>query len=382
MNPTIAIALATTRELRHQRLLIAPVVAFALSMCILATVLVFGGLGELTATDAASALRWTCLAAGVGASIYAVIVGSGLIAQELAAGTMLMLAVRPISRWTITSGRILGAGSFLLVALLLVDLAYGLIASALSGSFAVPAALGTLAITVPGVLLCLAVGSALSVQQRTSAASGTAVAVLWFALGTATWTNQVRTEDHYRSYLRPEAAARLDANAPVVGALGELVVRIVPVAVLGAHAIDVVEETEFPDAYRDRPITLYGDGSAPPYASYPGPAPSPAPAAAATPAGATSAGATSAGADASADPSIAAGAPGPGAMTIPKDPPDTAFDCGMATCLLGYEHAWRQPTMPPPPEFASTRDVAFAWLMIPTWMLLAGTLLWRRRDLA
>ena len=97
-----AIARSTFIELRRQRLMIVPLVAIALSLIGLgATLLLEGGDVNIDPEEAELAALISGVAASIGATIYAIIVGSGLIAREIVSGTMLMLAARPIGRWQI-----------------------------------------------------------------------------------------------------------------------------------------------------------------------------------------------------------------------------------------------------------------------------------------
>jgi hypothetical protein len=360
MRTITAIGQATALELSRQRLLLVPLIGFVLSMLLLiGALLVSDGGYQLSAADARIA-AWTLgAAAGAGATVYATIIGASLIARELSAGTMLMLAARPISRWQVIAGRLLGAGAFVLAMLIGVLLAYGLVASLLVGAIApLFAPLHTLVFSTPAVLLGLTLGIACSVQGRATAAIGTAVAVSLFALVVSAHATTWMKERHLRSYLVADVRDELRSNSPIVGMGSLLVARAVPFGTFLEYAsMDSTIAAVVPEAgFDDRPGSI--DVTDPGYMmGWFQPLP----------------------ASGEGDPQRPS-EPAP----LPEQPDERVYDCARwngAACFFGYRGAWTRQTLPPEPTLADRSGLIVGWLAIPVWAAIAALLLWRRRDL-
>lgn len=383
-----AIARSTVLELRRQRLMIVPIIGIALSLVILgAALLLSDGDLQLREQDAELAALATGIGAAIGGTIYAAIVGSSLIAREIGAGTMLMLAARPIGRWQIIAGRVLGSGCFLLGVLLFVCACYSLVAMVTSGSLApwnepfVAFAYGA-----PAMLLGLTFGIACSVQGKATAATGTAIGLVLFAWAVGMYAENWRDEQHKRSYLTEQVREEIDSNDAIVGPAAVGVARLLPFWVFTRAAEGAIERHEryqYDESYRDQldaPVdTTRSNGMGVGYATA-GPLPAPTdPNGAALPAP---------------DPTLddsptidpATGLVGPGEpRKLPDKPDQSAFNCaeyGGAECFLGYKDAWKVASFEPVKPIHEGFGLLFAWLAIPVWMGIAMLLLHRRRDLA
>jgi hypothetical protein len=358
MNAILAISGATWTELRRQRLLIVPLIAVVLSLILLGgAIIVDNSIGDLHRDNAEFAAFSAGSGAGVGAALYALIIGSSLIARELSSGTLLMLAARPVARWQIYVGRLLASGVFLLACLVVVDLIYGLVACALAGSVApIDDGMVSMVFTVPAVVLALCVGAAFSVQARPTAAIGTAVAVCAFALFVTIYAANWQQEHHLRSYLVDDARDHLDSDSPAMGRIAVGVVRVLPFGVFAAQAIGTADHLD-PSPYaqdHDKRIDTRANGSA--YFAQ----------------------------AASDQPPSVSGAIEPPQMhrpTLEDIDRGHALLCGNAQCFYGVRGAWKQRMIPPVPELDDGSSVLFAWLTIPLWALIGIGLLARRRDL-
>ncbi len=376
MTAILAIARSTFVELRRQRLMIVPLIAVALSLIGLGgTLLLSEGSVDIASNEAELIALMTGFAASVGATLYAIIVGSGLIAREIVSGTMLMLAARPIGRWQIIAGRVLGAGVSLLGVLVFVCASYSVISVLTTASLAPwDEPFVALVYGAPAVLLGLTFGVACSVQGKATAATGTAMAIALFAFGVGVYAEDWRKERYARSFLTQDVQDQIDSNDAVVGPWALASTRALPFWVFARAVITSIEDHEkyqYDDQYKaqlDKPIDTttpnYG------YMSMYGPA---------VPAPAT---ATGLPADATTGP----GAP-PATFENPKRPdnPDAAaFRCaeyGGAECFLGYRNAWRVKEYKPVRPMDSGAGLVMAWLAIPFWLGVAMLLLHRRRDL-
>lgn len=353
MTPILAIARATLPELLRQRLLLVPVIGVVLTLLLLAGALVVtDGPIELERAQAEQVAWGAGIAASLGAAVYGLIIGASLIAREIADGTLLMLAARPIGRWQIVAGRVLGAAAFLTGALVATGAVYGIVAAVVSGMAApLDEPLVAIAVTLPGVLFALCVGTAFSIQGRATAAIGSAVAVSLFALVVSSYASQWRAEQHRRAYLVEAVQSRLGDHQPVVGRAAGALTRILPFGVFAAHAqhtfFDRFDE-QLPEGSGDERVDTTRRGG------YGGPVP-------VTPAGEPQ------------EPE-----------RLPDMPDAEAYQCaeyGGAQCFLGYRDAWTRRYIPPPPHLHERTSVALAWLALPLWLGIAMLLLWRRRDL-
>lgn len=136
MTATWALARATISTLRRQKLFIVPIVGLVLSLLALAGTMLLSNDTSIPARDA-EVIAWTAgAAAAFAAGVYGIIVGSSLIAREISDGTLLMVAVRPVARWQIMAGRVLGATIFIVGALLASCAVYGVVAVATAGTTA------------------------------------------------------------------------------------------------------------------------------------------------------------------------------------------------------------------------------------------------------
>lgn len=357
MKQPIAIALATFLELRRQKLLLVPIIALVLSLLGLAAAVLLT-LDDMESNDWADAAFWMTGVAMAGATLYAIIIGSTLIAREISHGTLLMLGARPIGRSAILAGRVLGATVFLTMSVVLVTITYAAAFALVSGSLepVLEPAYAAL-VGAPAVLLGLVFGTACSVQGRSTAAIGTAMAISAFALAAGLFSIEWRAEQRTRSYLTDEVRELLPSNAPAVGPTASLVARILPFGALAAHGAEVGDSRnqDYP-AYREKRIDTRADSRGNMYAGYAGPPPA---------MGQT-------------------GVPEP--RKLPDDPDDQAVACaqyGNASCFLGYDNAWKQRFIPNPDyRLGTTRDLLLAWLAIPLWALIAAGLFVRRRDLS
>lgn len=361
MTAALAIAWTTVLEMRRQRLLLVPLIGFVISLLLLAsTLLLDAGITELEPRDA-EYLAWGMgTAASVAMAVYAVIVGASLIARELSAGTMLMLAARPIARWQVVLGRALGAGAFLLVALLVTCATYGPLVALLTGSTA-PLEDPFLALEAgaPAVLLGLAIGLAFSVQGRATAAIGSAIGVSLFAWAVGSYVEDRAQEQHLRSYLVPELRERLEDRGRIVGPAATALVRAIPFGTLQARSEDRLDDLDpsyGPGHRADGSIDVMQGGHFATAAVAPAMPPD--------------------GADAPAGPVQPA--------RLPSDPTPEALRCvefGGASCLFGFRNAWTRTVLPPEPELDDGAGYLLALLAIPAWIGIAMLLLWRRRDL-
>jgi hypothetical protein len=382
MIAILAIARSTILELRRQRLMIVPIIGILLSLVVLgAALLLNDGDLQLKEQDAELAALATGLGAAVGGTIYAAIVGAGLIAREISAGTMLMLAARPISRWQIIAGRVLGSGAFLLAVLLFVCLCYSLVAVVTSGSVA-PFDEPFIAFVhgAPAVLLGLTFGIACSVQGKATAATGTAIGIMLFAFFVGFYAQEWRDEQHKRSFLTEQVRDKIDSNDGIVGPAGLAVVRALPFWVFtqaAGNAIDRHERYQYSDSYErslEGPIdTTRSDGMSLAY-GVAAPASAGGPTDPATPAAPAIDPVTGLETDASF----------PERVKLPDDPGPEAFDCaeyGGARCFLGYKNAWKVKEFDRVKPLHEGLGLLLAWLAIPAWMGIAMLLLHRRRDL-
>lgn len=397
MKAILAIARTTIPELARQKLLIVPIIGVVLSLLALAgTLLLTDGSLDLERAEAESVAWAAGAAAVIGATVYALLVGATLIAREIADGTLLMLAVRPIARWKIIVGRVLGATIFIVVALLAVCLVYGLVAMIVSGMRApFEEAFEAAFLGLPAVLLAVCVGTAFSVQGKSTAAIGSAIGVSIFALFLAGYVQDWRAEEHRRSFLVESVRDKLPSNDGIVGPTASLMVRIMPFGVFGSQGLESYEEEiertyvaiedggAYPDEddkidVMDPRIRMYLS----PGVSY-GPESDPmAAVATAPPTTGTAPGVTIPPGEAI-DPTIdpATGMPMP---KLPKNPTKEAFECAEyngTRCFFGYRGAWKQRRIDRAQELHDGRSLLFAWLAIPMWIGIATLLLTRRRDL-
>ena len=365
MSAVLAIARATVLELRRQRLLIVPIIGFVLSLVVLGAALVLtDGNLDLRDDDAEVAALVTGIAACVGGTVYALIVGAGLIAREIVAGTMLMLAARPIGRWQIIAGRALGSAAFLLAVLLAVCTSYALVAALASGSTApLDEPFVAFIYGAPAVLLGLCFGIACSIQGKATAATGTAIGLVLFAWSVGIYADDWRTERHERSFLTEEVRDRIDSNDAIVGPAATGVARALPFWVLMRAALDAVD---------DRERYQYGGPLGRGERIYP------------KRQGAAIYGMTTA---RPVDPGAMDAPAGVAPMQprrLPADPPAAAFQCaeyGGASCFYGYENAWRVDSYRASRPMHEGVGLLLAWLAIPAWVGVAMLLLHRRRDL-
>jgi hypothetical protein len=363
--PVLAIARATVIELRRQRLMIVPAIGIVLSLVVLGAALILAD-GDLSLRDEDAELA--ALSAGIGAAmagtVYAIIVGSGLIAREIVGGTMLMLAARPIGRWQIILGRVLGAGAFLLAVLLGVCLSYSLVAMVTSGSTApFDEPFQSFGVGAPAVLLGLCFGIACSVQGKATAATGAAIAIALFAWSVGIYAQDWRDEHHERSFLTEDVRDEIDSDNPVIGRGALAVARALPFWVFTQAAITQVDDHESyqqlpgwedPDRVdTTKPSGMTGFATAVPV-----------------------------------DPNVALpNGPGPIGLEdldLPDEPTEEAFDCseyGGADCFLGYRDAWTVKEFERAQPMDRGVGLLFAWLAIPLWIGIAMLLLHRRRDL-
>lgn len=382
MIPILAIARATILELRRQRLMLVPIIGIVLSLLVLgAALLLSDGDLDLQVNDAELAALVSGIGAAIAGTIYAAIVGSGLIAREITAGTMLMLAARPIGRWQIIAGRVLGSSAFLLGVLLFVCTSYGLVAMLTSGSIA-PFDEPFLAFTfgAPAILLGLTFGIACSVQGKATAATGTAIGILLFAWSVGMYAEEWRDEQHQRSFLTEDVRSEIDSNDAIVGPIALAIGRALPFWVYTKAAENTIEDHEryqYDADYQrvlEAPVDTTKRDGAFAYGM-------------ATPAASGSVAPTDPAAPAMIDP--ATGLPidmESGELPPLPDKPDArAFDCaeyGGARCFLGYKDAWRVKRFEQVKPMDEGLGLLLAWLAIPFWMGIAMLLLHRRRDLA
>ncbi len=398
MIAILAIARATILELRRQRLMIVPIIGIVLSLLVLGAVLLLsdGDLG-LQDRDAELAALVTGIGAAVAGTIYAAIVGSGLVAREITAGTMLMLAARPIGRWQIIAGRVLGTSMFLLAVLLFVCISYALVAMLTAGSTApFDEPFLAFAYGAPAILLGLTFGIACSVQGKATAATGTAIGIMLFAWSVGIYADEWRDEQHERSFLTEEVRDKLESNDAIVGPIALGVARALPFWVFttgASNTIDRHERYQFDEEYQrqlDAPVDTTKPGGM--GMAYAGPAPTYETGTSDPPAGASPELDPAAGEDHVA-PTIdpATGLPligstgGPiEAQKLPDKPGQEAFQCaeyGGASCFLGYKDAWRVKQFERVKPMDEGLGLLLAWLAIPLWMGIAMLLLHRRRDL-
>ena len=400
MIAILAIARATILELRRQRLMIVPVIGIALSLVVLgAALLLSDGDLHLQESDAELAALVTGIGAAIGGTIYAAIVGSGLIAREITAGTMLMLAARPIGRWQIIAGRVLGSGVFLLGVLLFVCISYSLVSMVTSGSTAPwDEPFIAFAYGAPAMLLGLTFGIACSVQGKATAATGTAIGILLFAWAVGIYAEEWRSERHDRTFLTDEVRDEMESNDAVVGPAALLLARALPFWVFTKAAEQAVERHEryqYDESYQrelDAPVDTtkangvgYAYGMATPeIAPVPGDPTVPSPT---DPSTSATVGPTPDQAVA-VDPATGLPIDGPDDLAQllkrPDKPDQEAFNCskyGGAECFLGYKEAWRVKSFERVQPIHEGLGLLLAWLAIPAWMGIAMLLLHRRRDL-
>jgi hypothetical protein len=368
MIAILAIARSTILEMRRQRLFIVPIIGVALSLLTIAAILLLNDEAtDLLSREAEIAAFTASVAAMFGATLYATIIGSSLIAREISGGTMLMLAARPIGRAQIVLGRALGAAAFLLVSTVVVCLAYGVLASLLSTSIApLYEPFRALVVGGPAILLGLAVSLAFSVQGKATAATGSAIAVCSFALFVGFYAQDWRADQHLRSYLTDDVREQTEPSGRLIGPAAWLVARAIPFTVFAVSSTTALDDryTDTYDGYeapdRTKPIQTDRADGVRGYIAYAVPAP-------AMPA------------------DMPAGAPIPTEPTkLPDEPTREAYECAEwnnAECFLGYKNAWTKREIPPLPRFDDGLSVLFAWLMIPAWIGVAILLLRRRRDL-
>lgn len=281
---------------------------------------------------------------------------------------MLMLAARPVGRWQIVLGRVLGAAAFIVATLVVTCAVYGLVASAVSGSFApIDEPLKALWYAIPGVLLALCVGTAFSIQGRATAAIGSAVIVSAFAAGLAAYVDAWRTEGHLRSYMTDTARDTLTPNDPFVGPVSRAMVAVMPYGVLIGHAAQEGNDREYDSSRGAAPpgsdydpdhITVGPGGSGGFATATPLPAPGETPS------------------------SDAAAFEGPSAADLRRFARECADNDGGASCWYAVRDAWKQKSFPARPKLYDGWELLLAWLAIPFWVAVSVLLLTRRRDLA
>jgi hypothetical protein len=411
MIAILAIARSTILEMRRQRLFIVPIIGVVLSLLAIAGVLLLSDDSTVLLSREAEIAAFTAsVGAMFGAALYAIIIGSSLIAREISGGTMLMLAARPIGRSQIVLGRALGAAAFLLVSIIVVCLVYGLVAALLSTSIApLDEPFRALVFGGPAILLGLAVSLAFSVQGKATAATGSAIAVCAFALFVGFYAQDWRADQHLRSYLTDDVREQTTSNDRLIGPAAWLVARAIPFTVFAVSSTVALDEryAETYDTYdradRTKPIRTdrVDGGGALGYGGYVGAAYPADPTTAVDPtmgepvapaASANLAEAAETAADAPTNEAPVA-PPDPIAGTtrdyeppeLPDDPTREAYECAEwnnAECFLGYKNAWTKREIPPLPRFDDGASLLFAWLMIPAWIGVAILLLRRRRDLS
>lgn len=357
MRSILCITRFTVIEQLRQRLIVVPLVGFVLSLIVLGTSLTLTNTSFEGHVSDAELIAWTLgMGAGVGATIYAIIIGASMIARDMSSGVMLMLAARPVGRWKIVLGRFLGAALFLTIALVLVAASYGLLTSLLARSFApLDDSLLALLIAIPATYLGLAFGLALSVQGKATAAIGTAFALAVFSTVTGMYANEWLNEQHMRSYLTPSFKKEVPPPSPVIGTLAIGVTYAIPFPVFLIRTFNVSGEREGMGSSEDSITVMWdSDHSAPvPEASV----------------------------------TSLTGETTQGPSELPEAPvPDrkSAIECARysgAGCLLNVEGAWIKPQIPQPPTIGSKLRFVFALLAIPAWLGVSILLLHRRREL-
>lgn len=168
--------------IRRRKLLVLPIIV-ALLLLLLFIPFDMGDGGELFAKEGLlRVVERIVFAAG---TFFAIIVGSGAVAGDVESGTVLILAVRPVQRWQIYVGKLLGAA----IALLGTYVVWGLIlAGALETHFpSLPGdpsifrfTLIDVLLSFPATLLMLAIATTLGAFLRSRAASAL-VLVMWGA---------------------------------------------------------------------------------------------------------------------------------------------------------------------------------------------------------
>jgi hypothetical protein len=372
VNATAAISRATIQTLSRQKLLIVPIIGLVLSLLALgATLLLADGSVDFD-DESAEAAAWAAGAgAAIASTIYGVIVGSSLIAREISDGTLLMLAVRPIARWQIMAGRVLGATLFVVGALLLSCLVYGIVAMLTAGMIApIDEPIEAALYGIPAVLLAVAMGAAFSVQGRATAAIGSAIAVGIFATVITPYAREWSMRQELRSHLSPEVQQRYDQvndNDAIVGPAAVFVVRLLPFGVFMSHAA-IQFDSSFDGESPGEPDSI--DPVTQPNYNYVMPEPAqltdPPAAATATPAEDPAAGVSLE------------------RRKLPPDPTDEAFDCSSwagPECFYGFRNAWKDRRFDAPAELHEDGGLLLAWLAIPLWVVIGAGLLMRRRDL-
>lgn len=382
MTATWALSRATISTLRRQKLFIVPIVGLVLSLLALAGTMLLSNDTSIPARDA-EVIAWTAgAAAAFAAGVYGIIVGSSLIAREISDGTLLMVAVRPVARWQIMAGRVLGATIFIVGALLASCAVYGVVAVATAGTTApFEEPLEAALLSIGGVLLAVAMGAAFSVQGRATAAIGSAIAVGIFATAITPVAQQWRDQRELRSHLTPKVREQMQSRDAIVGPVSLAIVRILPFGVFMSYAADVFdrdvdtygaldEPREIDVMDRDgfaTPVPVAGPAG-PPAAAIDAPEPGPAvdPAAAG---------------ESATDPTTGL----PISSTLPDDPTPEAFQCAEyngAECFYGFRNAWKERRFDRPSALHEDGGLLLAWLAIPLWVLIGAGLLMRRRDLA